>query len=122
LSDRDVGAGPDIEQGEEILDDGARDEPDADAVQVEVLSDGVEAMQWLGDDDLEVALAREVGGELLSTVERARDPQVQSRSLGPRQMQGDDEVSGGRPEAGVEHAQPRRRLVARWDADLGGAS
>ncbi|MCB9598638.1 MAG: hypothetical protein H6719_38335 [Sandaracinaceae bacterium] len=69
--------GPGVDQYEEILDDGTGDEPDADPVQEQVFGGGIDTMERLGDDDLEVALAREVGGELVATFEGARDPQVQ---------------------------------------------
>ncbi|MCA9609678.1 MAG: hypothetical protein KC619_28965 [Myxococcales bacterium] len=71
-------------------------------MQDEVLGDRVEAMQWLGQDDLEVSLAGEVGGELVATVEGACGAEVEPGASGTGALQGDDEMTGTGPEAGAE--------------------
>ncbi len=62
--DGEVGGGPRGGEGQDVVDKRGGREPDVDPVQMEMVGDGIEAMEQLGQDDLEVGLSGEVVGEL----------------------------------------------------------
>ncbi len=103
-----MSGGADVEKRQDVVDDGYGGEPDWDALEAEVVGDGVEAVQGFGQDDFEVGLCREVVGELVAPVEGAVDAQVDATCGRRGKRQSDDELSPSRPDSGAKHQRFRR--------------